>query len=90
MREFHVQTIDSVSGQIVYVMADVTVQINLMKKIVKVTTQLEIQESKLVFSFLRNVRENKRSNHEWITQRHWQHWVHKMHDEDKQNKKLNI
>jgi len=39
MRKFHVQTIDNVSGQIVYVMATVIVQIILMKKIVKVTMQ---------------------------------------------------
>jgi hypothetical protein len=24
-----------------------------------------------------NVKEARRSNHEWTTQRHWQHWVHK-------------
>ena len=46
MRKFHVQTIDNVSGQIVYVMAAVIVQIILMKKIVKVTRQLKIQETK--------------------------------------------
>ena len=32
------------------------------------------------------VRENRRSNQEWTTQRNWQHWVHKTQDEDKQNK----
>ena len=47
MRKFHVQTIDNVSGQIVYVMAAVIVQIILMKKIVKVTMRLDIQEFKL-------------------------------------------
>ena len=51
MRKFHVQTIDNVSGQIVYVMAAVIVQIILMKKIVKVTRQLKIKEFELfVFS----------------------------------------
>ena len=24
-----------------------------------------------------NVRENRRSNHEWTIQRNWQHWGHK-------------
>ena len=31
------------------------------------------------------VRENRRSNQEWTTQRNWQHWVHKTQEEDKQN-----
>ena len=33
-----------------------------------------------------NVRENRRSNHEWTIQRNWQHWVHKTQDENKRNK----
>ena len=32
------------------------------------------------------VRENRRSNQEWTTQRNLQHWVHKTPDEEKQNK----
>ena len=32
------------------------------------------------------VRENRRGNQEWTTQRDWQHWVHKTQDEDKHNK----
>ena len=32
------------------------------------------------------VRENRRSNQEWKTQRNLQHWVHKTQDEEKQNK----
>jgi hypothetical protein len=31
------------------------------------------------------VRENRRSNQEWTTQRNWQHWVHKTQDEGKHN-----
>ena len=34
-----------------------------------------------------NIKENRRGNHEWTIQRHWQHWVHKTQDKDKQNKK---
>ena len=37
-----------------------------------------------------NVRENRRSNHEWTIQKHRQYWTHKIQDEDKQNKKYNI
>jgi hypothetical protein len=33
-----------------------------------------------------NVRENRRGNQEWTTQRNYQHWVHKTQDEDKQSK----
>ena len=33
-----------------------------------------------------NVRENRRGNQEWTTQRNYQHWVHKTQDEDKQTK----
>jgi hypothetical protein len=29
-----------------------------------------------------SIRENRRSNHEWTIQRHWEHWAH----EDKQTK----
>ena len=32
------------------------------------------------------VRENRRSNQEWTTQRSLQHWLHKTQDEEKQNK----
>jgi hypothetical protein len=34
-----------------------------------------------------NIRENRRGNQEWTTQRNYQHWVHKTQDEDQQNKK---
>ena len=30
-----------------------------------------------VETYLRNVIENQRGNHEWRKQRNWQHWVHK-------------
>ena len=30
-----------------------------------------------------NVRENRRGNQEWTTQRKWKHWVHKTQDADK-------
>ena len=34
-----------------------------------------------------NIRENRRDNHEWITQRNWQHKTrYKTQDADKQNK----
>jgi hypothetical protein len=33
-----------------------------------------------------NIRENRKENHEWTIQRHWQHWTHKTEDEEKQNK----
>ena len=36
-----------------------------------------------------NVRENRKGNHEWTIQIHWQHCAHKTQDEDKHNKQHN-
>jgi len=33
------------------------------------------------------VRENRRGNQKWTTERNWQHWAHKTQDENKQDQK---
>ena len=33
------------------------------------------------------MRENRRGNQEWTSQRYWQNWAHKEYNDDKQNTK---
>ena len=53
---------------------------NEKKKIPTLSEKFQIQ-----LQNRRNKRNNRRGNHEWTIQRHWQHCVHKTQDKDKQN-----